>query len=406
MMIRRLVYAFSFSVLVLAAPTHAQAQCETAITANTATQGLLSTQTTAINAYMQQELNYISADFKETATTELMDRYEQFRNRILDALNAYAGRVIPDMEDASKQQAATEIDQTRQLGSFADARVQAENIRAQGLQELRARRDYTPSETTCVLDTLGPAQTLGYRRARGIARGLARDAQRDLGGQRGTAGAQGPAAVVAAVHDEFADAFCDPARGDQGCDTPGRLAGRNNDLGGMLWGTEQTTDLSDEDNQLALRAVTRNIAGPLPDAPVPASLVPTAAGAEEMLRRRAARARINTIYNVIGQMTGERAGGTGADTQEVRTEAGLPPEDASTDASYSEINVATARDRFTNPQYLFQMVNYPAVIVREQGAINATRLMQLSDIYKRLEEMIWVEAAALGAILDREMGKD
>lgn len=384
-------------------PQTARAQCENPITANVATQGLLATQTTLINAYMQQELNFISKDFKETATTELMDRYEEFRNKILDALNATAGQTISDRQDASKQQSTAEIDQTMQLGSFMDARLQAETQRAAAVQEIDARRDVQPSQTTCVLDSLGPAQSLGYRRARGIARGLANDMQRDLGGQRGTVGGQGPGATIAALHDEYEEAFCDPARGDQGCSAPGRLAGRNNDLGGLLWGTEQTIDLTTADNRQALEAVTRNVAGPLPPNPISQQEVSSASGVEEMVRRRATRARINTINNTIGQMTGERAGGTGANTQEMRTEAGLPAQDASTDASYSEINIASNRDRFTNPQYLFQMVNYPAAVVREQGAVNAIRLMQLNDIYKRMEEWIWLEASALGALLDRRM---
>jgi hypothetical protein len=104
-------------------------------------------------------------------------------------------------------------------------------------------------------------------------------------------------------------------------------------------------------------------------------------------------------------MAGERIGGTGVDTSTVRQKSGTQTADASTDASYREIATAATRDRFTDPEYLFLVANYPEAIVREQGAINAIRLQQLSDLYKRTEELVFVEAAMLGSLLDQNVPK-
>lgn len=387
----------------LLSSTQAHAQCENPALATANMQALMSAQTTHINQYTQQEINYLDKDLKETATKEVMDRFDQFRNNILDALNAYAERLMPEMRDMSKQLSTAEVDQTRQLGSFDDARLQNETLRRQRALETKVSRESDQSASACVLDTVGQGQSRGYRIGRAVARGLSHDAQRELGGARGTVGARGPAATMAVLNKEFEEKFCDPARGDQGCAQAGPLAGRNNDLGGILWGDRRTLDLNTPENKVVLEAVTRNIAGPLPPAPMSVDQIKSATGIEQNMRERARRARVNTIYNAIGQMAGQRVGGTGTNTQELRTAVGTSPENASIDASYSEIQEAVTRDRFSDPQYLFSMVNNPAGLVRELGAINAVRMMQISDLYKRMEEMVWVEGAVLGALLDERM---
>jgi hypothetical protein len=46
------------------------------------------------------------------------------------------------------------------------------------------------------------------------------------------------------------------------------------------------------------------------------------------------------------------------------------------------------------------MVNAPEEVVREQGAINALKMQQMNDLYKRLEEMVFMEAATFAEELD------
>ena len=157
------------------------------------------------------------------------------------------------------------------------------------------------------------------------------------------------------------------------------------------------------ENRELVETVTRNIAGPFAPEPMGADVVRSATGVQATIERRAKRARQNTITNTIGQMMGERAGGTGANTQDLRAGAGTPSENASTDASYREIQQATMRERYMDPEYLFRVVNYPATVVRETGAINAQKLQLLSDLYKRAEEMVWIEGAVLGTQLDQRM---
>ena len=150
-----------------------------------------------------------------------------------------------------------------------------------------------------------------------------------------------------------------------------------------------------------MQTVAANIAGPLPPNPIPSDQVTTAAGKQEMMLRRSMRARQDTVYNALGQMLGQRVGAPGgADTRDVQTAAGKKDEDVAEEGSYRETQEAISGDRFTNPEFLFQVVNYPATLVREMGAINALRLMQLSDLYQRTEDLVWMEGAVLGKMLD------
>lgn len=404
-MMKHVYMVCAIAALAIMLPSQARAQCENPLLATAGMQALMTAQTAHINQYTQQEISYLDKDLKETATKEVMDRFDQFRNNILDALNSYAERLMPEMRDMSKQLSTSEVDQTRQLGSFDDARLQNETMRRQQAMETRVARESDQSMSACVLDSVSQGQSRGYRIGRAVARGLTHDAQRELGGARGTVGARGPAATLAAMDDEFEKKFCNKDAGDQGCEQNGPLAGRNNDLGGMLWGDRRTLDLNTPENTRVLETVARNVAGPIPARPMAADELRTAEGIQQSLRERSRRARINTIYNAIGQMTGQRVGGTGTNTQDIRAAAGTPRENASTDASYNEIQEAIARDRFSDPDYLFSMVNNPAGLVRELGAINAVRMAQISDLYKRMEELVWVEGAVLGAMLDERMPK-
>lgn len=383
------------------APAAARAQCENPAVATAATQALAATQTVNINQYLQQEVNFTNYDLQKTATKEVMDRLDQFRNNLLSALNSYAEKIVPNMKLSEKQISAMKVDQTSQLGAMTDSQLQTETINKMNEQEGKVRRDSQPSVSACVLDSTAPAQTRAQRLGRAIARGIANDGRRISGNMKGSIGANGTAAVAAKLADDALTKYCDPQAGDPGCTTAGPLAGRNNDLSSLLWGSKKTIDTSQSGNTEIMQTVAANIAGPLVPNPIPATEVNSAAGKQETMMRRSMRARQDTVYNALGQMLGQRVGAPGgANTRDVQTAAGKKDEDVAEEGSYRETQEAISGDRFTNPEFLFQVVNYPATLVREMGAINALRLMQLSDLYQRTEDLVWMEGAVLGKMLD------
>lgn len=397
-----LAVAAAFAALSIMAPAPAQAQCENPGTATAAINALVVADNLHIGQYLTQELNFTNHDLQQTATTEVLDRFKQFNDNILGWLNDWWGaRLLPAMKDMSKQLGTSEIDQSRAVGAMVDAQIQSETTaQVQGMA-IDAQRETTPSETACQIDTLGVGQSKGYRVARAAAGAIAREATgATVSNRQGSSGARGRGAQMSVMYDDYKTEFCDPASGDQGCAAAGTMAGMNNDLPALLWGEKQTIDLSSPSGKKAVEAATRNIAGPFADEPLPKAAEGSYQVNEAILQRRAKAARMNTIYNTLGQMVGERIGGTGVNTQDIRGAAGTQATNASTDASYREIAEAATRARFSDPEYLFRMVNYPATVVREQGAVNALRLQQLSDLFKRTEEMMWIESAVLGTMLD------
>ena len=388
-------------VLFFSPPTFAQ--CEPITTAQNQ-MNLLNTETNdLINDWLDQIRNFIYDDLKVTATEEVIERFDEFHDNVLLALNEWAEALLLEMKEMTKQLSLVRIDQSKELGHQMDARVQNETVVMGQRKEVEAIRDMAPADTTCEVDSTAIGLSKGHKMARGIARGLANDAALDSTNSAGTPSEFGLGAQLKQMWDDYVALYCWPESGDQGCTTAGTYPGFNNDLPGLLFGDKLTIDMSDPDQQKIARDAQKYLIQPFSPDVIDGSVVDTTAGIQATLQRRAKLARINTVFNLTGQMIGERTGGTGVDTQNMRTVAGTQAADAAVDASYREIMQAVSRERFSNPEYIFRMVNFPAAVVREKNAINAIRLQQMSDLYKRLEEMLWTEAAILAAKLDRRM---
>src|SRR5690606_22709384 len=119
-------------------------------------------------------------------------------------------------------------------------------------------------------------------------------------------------------------------------------------------------------------------------------------GQEAFLKRRAHTARTNAIYNVVTQMIAARAkvqSDTGDQVADVRAASGIDMTDASVDPSYREIQQAMSKERFINKDYIVKLLSEPESLIKEQGGINATRLQEMNDLYKRMEEAVFMETA-------------
>jgi hypothetical protein len=123
--------------------------------------------------------------------------------------------------------------------------------------------------------------------------------------------------------------------------------------------------MSNPDNQLMVKAAMRYLVRPLSEDPIMPGAMQSIPGQQALLARRAEAARINTIYNVLGQLVSERIGGSGVNVQSMRISAGIPPADASTDASYREIQQSQTKDHYLNPQYTVHASGTPDQVVRE-----------------------------------------
>src|SRR5690606_13080632 len=202
--------------------------------------------------------------------------------------------------------------------------------------------------------------------------------------------------------EDYVTRYCDPEAGDQGCGaTPGTHPGVWSDLGAFLWGDHQTFNMGDADTQKNVKDSLRMVISPFAPEPIPARALESPPGREEMLARRARDTRLNAIYNALGQMMAERMGGSGTDTQSIRTVSGLPEHSERLNSSYSEIRDALSKSRVFGKDYVTRLVNDMAAVKREQTVVNAIQGQLINDMYKRMEEMVVLEAAAYAEDLDR-----
>lgn len=388
----------------IAAP--AFAQCENSFTAQSTFTQLARDIADDLNDFIEQEENFIEDKITRTAKNEVITRLEEFDQNIRNGLSTWwRDHFEPTLKQMTTQLHASQIDQTRVLGSFMDAQNQNEYMQDMQRREIQAARRYTPNELTCQIDSVAHGQTRAARMARASARAIAKGSEPRRLNAEGTAGALGPGADQRERWDEYIARFCDPDKGGQGCPAAGDLAGRHVDLPRLLWADRQTIDMTSPDNMVVVEGVMKYLLSPRTSFPVPREALQTGQGQQEFLRQRAVTARQNAVYNAVAMMIGNRIGGSGVNVQDVRVASGLPPMTESMDASYAEIMHAVTKDRFHNPEYIVRLVQSPEQVVREQGAVYAVRLQQMNDLYKRMEEMVFMEAAAYAAQLDQAIPK-
>jgi len=382
----------------------ALAQCENAGTASAAIDDLANEDTANINKYITQEENFVTEDLTNTATYELMARLDEFDTNLRGWLTDWwKNRLYPVMKDMTKQISASELEQTRTIAQMMDAKALNEKIGEKDEQQVEARKRFQPTESVCVIDTMGPGQTKTQNLSRAIARGFALDDSPRRSNAKGSISATGRGSEIKAQWKEYTEKFCDPKQGDQGCTKPGIMAGKNRDIPLLLWGDRQTIDMKKENNRLMVKAALRTLISPESPDPIPAGAVNSPAGREAILKRRAEEARLNAIYNAMGSMVGERIGGSGVKIQSMSSPTKINASESTEDASYSAIRKSMARDRFTDPQYVARMITNPQSVVREQGAVNAVRLQLMNDIYRRAEEMLFMAGAAYAHDLDKQV---
>jgi hypothetical protein len=97
----------------------------------------------------------------------------------------------------------------------------------------------------------------------------------------------------------------------------------------------------------------------------------------------------------MGRMLSERMGSPIASpkAKNLREIAGVPKDDAADNPSYRELQEAMTKDRYNDPWYVVRLIEDPAQIAREQTTLDALRLQTMSDIYRRSEEMLFMEAS-------------
>jgi hypothetical protein len=419
---RKILLCALVSSLFLAAPSPARASqdCETMGPAMIAYGALFELTEELFMDFIQQEGNFMYDKLIGNSLGAVLKRLDNFDDNIRNGMsNLWKFGLLPAMQDMTDQITLARIEQTMQIGMMVDAELINETTRELELQEIESRKRYPINESSCQADTVSPGATKAFRASRALAGAYVKEGSaQNMNAKPATASPPpgSPAAIQAAIATsksaaqkvlwkEYVDFFCDKESGDQGCATSGSLKGQNTDLPSVLWGDRQTLDISTPENQRVVNAVQRYLISPTVHDTISSEVLALPSGQEAFLTRRSHAARKNTIYNALTQMISTRAkiqSDTGDKVADVRAASGIALGDINTDPSYSEIQQAMGKERFVNKDYIVKLLSEPESLIKEQGTVNSIRLQQMNDLYKRMEEAVFMEAAIYSAELDSQ----
>ncbi len=250
-----------------------------------------STVTTQINAYHggEQVTNYLEG---------------WWRNEALPALRAMTGQLNQ-----------SRLDQTRQIGSMMDAASTNEMALKGQKEELNANRRNAPSELACTSTTQLKTMDKAAALAKAVPKALKMDFSRRAAGAPGTPGEVGPAADQEARWRTYCDVFDDPdnnngvsacpEQDDDDTDSGGGIP--NGDVAVESLLLQDTIDVSDPFNYVALGSMVQNLVQPHIKQRLPEKVVNTDAGHEAILKQQHIDAirniAVHTISSIIARRT-------------------------------------------------------------------------------------------------------
>ena len=400
--------------LALLSPHGARAQqCETTLSAMPPITKLVTQELAAIAKFEAKMTSFIAAD-ATTATTEIVNRFNEFDTNVRRAIGRWWSRgYLPALQDMTKQLSTMRPDQSMSLGMMDEAKGQVQTQLKMQEKTVEQDRRMRVSDLMCPVATVAPALGETERMSRAVANVVSVQTSPRRMAQVGSISQHGRGAERNAQWQTYRTNFCNPAdnNGAAGCAVAGPMAGKDTDVNSLLWGTKQTIDMITPvvgpQNELLVDTALQNMLAPVSAEPISPSVVNTATGQREMLRRRSLEARQRTAYNVMARMVGQRTGGIKPRPEAAAVKAaangpGSDPSLISPNPSYKELMDSMTRDRYRQPDYLIRLVDDPEAIMREQGNIKALQLQQMNEIYKRMEELLVLTAAELSHDLDGE----
>ncbi len=410
------------------APKQAAAQCEIASSGNQAMNQLAHQDIQNLNLFLTQEANpqnqgasgtpggfldniFIAMFGLDPTDHGLVQYYTGYYKAVEQAMSNWVTAFYQNLPKMTMELDVAHVDQTQMLGQLMDRQMVAESETDIQQHDAQAHRRYQPSRLACDLDSTGLGLTQAYQISRAFNRGLALDDDSILANAKGSFSANGRNEDLAYMWAQYVKYFCDPKMGDQGCTTAGTMPDVQKNIGALLWGPQQTIDMTAPNHQsiLLVQSALRYIIDPLVSDPVAQKVAETPAGHTQILLRRSQIAYVNDIYNVLGTMLSQRIGVSGIDVSGMETPAGVSTAETTPEgkagASYSEIMQAMTRDRFEDPYYMMRMISDKSQVQREQLTLKALQLETMNDSFHRQEERLFLESAEYAQDLNYALPK-
>lgn len=399
--LRNMTLAGCMAAAVLLAPHQARAQCEIPTSPATAASGVVipaqtaavSAMTTAITAAVETSTSIARAAMTsglEVGWLALRDRLNQFWQDQQEAMQGQAAQL-----------SAATLDQTRQLGSAADASVASAAARTIQKLEFDARRKYVPTDEGCRFDTTGPYLGRAISVSRGVASAGTGEIIGDMDGQEGRPAAQGAAADFAARARQNRSLFCNPlANGDQAlcAEDAGEFADAHVLPSRSLLGSD-TYDVTDPRTVPAINELVKNLSGYRPATPVSRREMGSASQRESRMEDRAVQAQTDAAAGMLWGIAGERMpAGEAPEIEEMRLRLG----GSRPSSSPSEYEIGQQIvEQLWDPAYYANLQDAPGATAQKQIYLRAYAVMQLYKLIEKTERLANVYAIQTANMIER-----
>jgi len=381
-LIRRALAVLLVCGLLTTGATRAEAQCEAAVTmieagvvagANATEIGIASGALIGVYTAELTAVQTLLIGLMEAMERTILNRMTQFWEDWEDALQAMTAQLHAGIND-----------QTRQMSSMFDTSNLTATARILQRAEDRAKKQFTPSEQGCRFDTTAVYRAAANRNTAQYQNLISKEVI-DVGTNKaGSLGSTGPAELLSTRWQRYQSAFCDPdsSSGEAAC--TGAMPDRNASItpSRTIFGQE-TIDVSNPNNYLAVNEIVYNITGFEP--PPPVDSLNTPQGKEERQRARNYLAQMDVATALVSSVVAERmpseeAPAIGA----IRSSVGVPnPSDR---PSEREIRQATI-EQFFDPNYYINLIDNPSVVAREETFLYAYNLMLLYKLIEKTEKI-------------------
>lgn len=380
--IRHLLAVLLVCGMLVVGSTRAEAQCEAAVTipaatgVATANAGAIEAATIALMATYTLEITAVQATL-----ISLMELMEQ---AILDRMNQFWEDWEEALQGMTAQIHAGINDQTRQMSSMFDTSNLTDMARTIQRAEDRAKKQFTPSEQGCRFDTTAVYRAQARRTTAHYQNLMVKEIV-DVGTNKaGSLGSTGTGELLATRWQRYESAFCDPDSNSGNAACTGAMPDRNaNITPSRTIFAQETIDVSNPNNYLAVNEIMYNITGFEP--PPPVDSLDHSQGKEARQRARNYLAQMDVATALVTSVVAERMPGEEAPAiAAIRSSVGVPM--PSERPSEREIRQATI-EQFFDPNYYINLIDNPSVVAREETFLYAYNLMLLYKLIEKTEKI-------------------
>ncbi|MGM0422294.1 MAG: hypothetical protein ACQEQL_04250 [Pseudomonadota bacterium] len=396
----------SFSTYQIFKPTPARAQCGCGAPC-TAIVGGVSTAIAALDSGSIIPQLISAYNTVEGVYTSLMSAFNSVISGALKTAgdnektwyeNFYAYDLTPAMQDQTGQLNTMLVDQSRQMASAQDGQQLNRTLREMDLEQIRSRREATPSESVCAVGTVSGGMARSRVITKAMKRALPAESLGISGNEAGSPSAGGDATYQKDRFDKYVAKYCNPdANGGTGCfgNPPAPYTDHDILVEEVIF-QQDTLDIdTTPDQKEALDDLTRNLVEPEAPEVMPESAMSSADGREFFLDKRAARAQRTLAKKAVTDVIARRVPGSRMDTyvQALRSSAGVDLVEMSGNPSWNELVNTLAEERFWSGVYNMDNVTEPEAVTREKIAVQAIEVLQLNDVLDMYKNIALITAS-------------